>query len=253
MINNAIYPDNPNREIRAIQLASDCTDLVSALKCDKEIIEKLMAEANEIIIAAYKDKTNVPFTDYSSSEVIDYGIWPSYVVMGLVSFAVMPVVNNFLVSLFKPAVAGQRFGVQLSTWLFKCTEFASSTVSFVGGMAGGIIAGLLVASIVDSIDGAVYRKNLRDKITSSIEPRIELKKNVMLSNEVKLTLGTVIVTFRAFKNVPGITDEQLTSLTKQLVDKHKDDITEITRDAAIKALEQYDKDRNSWTEEDHYS
>jgi hypothetical protein len=72
----------------------------------------------------------------------------------------------------------------------------------------------------------------------------------MISRQVKTMLRSVIDSFNAMKNVPGISDKQLSRMIQNLIGKYQEDLKNITREAAIAELDRYDQDRHAWTVED---
>jgi hypothetical protein len=122
---------------------------------------------------------------------------------------------------------------------------------WVGSAAFLVAIAVAVEAVVDSIEGAVHRATFRRMTRELIDPRISLKLNAMINHRIKMTLSSVIDAFNAAKNIPGVTDEQLTVIAKNLVDNSKDSLKNITKDDASLVLYKYDLDRGAWIDEDH--
>ena len=122
----------------------------------------------------------------------------------------------------------------------------------VGKVMGGIAAAFAVEAIVDSIEGAVQRDKLREAIRSVISPRITLKKNAMINDQVLLTLQSVVAAYQAITGIPGadFTKDQLDAISKNLVQKNQVQVSSFTDQVARDALASLDRARDSWTNED---
>jgi hypothetical protein len=248
-----MYPDNENRANRVVQLHLDCVELIAKLMEDKQIIDTLLLSANKVIMDAYKDKSRIVLEKYTIGST-DSDEWAPFVVSTVIPCFAIPTVNAALLS------TGRWVAVQTGRMTEEAVvslEYGSMTILGKAGMwAGGavILAAIAVAldSIVDSIEGAIRRASLRGMINEQIAPRIDLKRKAMINHQLQLTLSSIIDSFNAIKCVPGITDEQLTMVTQNLVNNSKDCITGIDEDAAKAALYSYDQARGSWMNEDHY-
>jgi hypothetical protein len=52
MFEDSFYPDNEKRALRAVQLGSDCTGLISQISSDKKEISVLLVDANKAIVTS---------------------------------------------------------------------------------------------------------------------------------------------------------------------------------------------------------
>jgi hypothetical protein len=71
MFEDAFYPYNEKRALRAIQLGPDCVEYVSQMKKDEAYIDTLLEDANEAIVRAYQAVGHAPVA--FQDQMVDLG------------------------------------------------------------------------------------------------------------------------------------------------------------------------------------
>ena len=242
LFDDLMYPDNKNRANRAAELGNDCATLTAQLMQDKGQVDSLLAGATQAIQTAYQDiaQTAIPVANVDLSE--------SWVVA--------------VASVISPIVAMERamVGLQAAGKAWLLSEGRLGEAAFadlvglprwfqVGKVVGGVAAAVAIEAIIDSIDGAVTRDKLRGAIDDLLPPRVTLKKDAAINEQVKNTLASVIAAYNALKNVPGISKDQLDAIVANLIAENQVNVNAVTDDYARSQLQQLDSARGSWTNE----
>ena len=242
LFDDLMYPDNKNRASRAAELGNDCATITAQLMQDKGAVDALLTGATQAIQAAYQNiaQTAIPVAS------VDLG--NSWV-------ATVAAVISPIVAMERTMVALQAAG---KAWLLSEGRIGEAAFAdlvglprwlSVGKVIGGVAAAVAVEAIVDAADGAANRDKLRDAINDLLPPRITLKQDSLLNEQVKTTLSSVIAAYNALKNVPGISKDQLDAIVANLLAQNQVNVNAITTDYAKTQLQQLDAARGSWTNE----
>lgn len=247
IFDDLMYPDNKNRALRAAQLGQDCGDIAVLISSDKEKIESVVKNANDIIKQAYQQlaQTSLPYDKVD----VDSESWVVDIVNVISPIVAMKAANDALYVAARAWLLRQgRIGEAAFADLVGLPRWMS-----VGKVMGGIAAAFAVEAIIDSIEGAVQRDTLQSAIHDLITPRIKLKRNSMINSQVLLSLQSVIAAYQAITNIPGMTftKEQLDAIAQNLVRQNQVNIDSFTESEAASVLAQFDRDRSAWTNEDH--
>jgi hypothetical protein len=244
-----MYPDNTNRAKRTQELANDCVTLAAQLASDKETIDLLLKDSSQAIKDAYGNIARDPVGLVTVN--LDKGAdWVTYIPEVISPIVVMEITVNALHTAAKAWLVNQgRIGeaafadlVGLPRWL--------TFGKYVGGIAAATAAAVAITALIDAYEGSEQRDALRKAIHELIPARVNIKKNAMINETLRLTLQSVINAFTAIKNVPSIQEEQLGSILNNMIASHKVSVEAITEDVVKKTLADLDNKRHSWTNED---
>lgn len=246
---NLEYPDNRNRLERAEELSFDIKSLASQLANDKVQIERKLQTANSVVIHAYSSCTQDPNIDTHqlyighdwATEVID-ALEP-FVIFPLATSAINKASISYLISEGRIGEAAFARLAGLPNW-FRVGQVAGGIAAVIGGLA-----------ITDAVTGAIHRDKLRHIIHEQIQPRIELKKAVMINAAILESLDAVIMTFNALTASKALSEEQLDAAVNSILTAQRQRIDEIVAfdDKKVKQiLHQIDVSKHSWTNEDYY-
>ena len=247
---DVFYPGNSKRSKRVSELTDDCHHLFVEAATAKEEIETKLNNCNEIIKKTYEQLAKTPPSIKEVSEINELPIY----------------VSEVLTDIFASTAAISALRWAIANYFVKVGQITAEELARVGannalkilmpkwlkiGSEAGVMIVVTVAvdMIVDSISGAVERDNLRKAIKEAAVTRLGCKVADMYNNNLKETLDAVIIACDAFIDTP-LPPETLDIIIQSIVDKHKISENAISREAAITSLEEFDKTRNSWTEED---
>ena len=139
-------------------------------------------------------------------------------------------------------VFGSNFS-GFSTWgKFVC--WGGSVVAFA-------VIFLAIKSISEAITGAIIMSKLQGLIHDMIEPRRGLKQSVMINDRLILSIMSLIEILNAVKDVPGITDDYINRIIRNIVENARSSLNTLTLDAATIALVDHDTKRSAWTDDDY--
>lgn len=245
------YPDNAMRYDRLVQLISDVGSLAYTLQQDKEIIRSKLADANAAIKIAYDGLIpgGVPIETITVSQDSIAGNWIEVISGVITPVITYPLVDKALTHVYKSFLL--KTG-RISEGAFLEVAGLPRWVRL-GSLVGGAttVATIAVSAIVESITGGIRRDHLRKGIREVVLPRVELKQSVMISEKVKETLTAVTM---SFNSVAGLVNDKYTldKIAQNLIDQNQTNVNGITIDATMSALEEYDRDRKAWVNEDYH-
>ena len=243
-MDDLFYPNNHKREARMNQLANDIQNLVYELAKDADNIKSLFEEVDKTIKKMYSDiEVDIPS---SSITKFDHKGWVVEMTNMLEPLAIFPVAT---------------WGLQrcATSWLLMEGRIGEAALGeLIEGLgmldiAVGVGAIVIVVGVelgIDAIAGAKKRSKLRHVIHSAIKPRIELKKAAIINGKIHDKLKSVVDSCQTLKGL-GYTQEQLDQAQKKIADEFKGEVSEITDETAKNELADLDKNRGSWTKEDH--
>lgn len=247
---DAFYPGNSKRSGRLSELTDDCRHLFAEAATAKEEIETKLRNCNDLIKKVYE---NLAKTPPSNKEVSVTNEWPIYV-------------SEVLTDVFAGTAAIAALRWSIANYFLKIGEITAEDLAEIGtnsalkilmpkwmkiGAEAGVMIVVTVAvdMIVDAISGAVERDKLRSAIKEAAVTRLGCKVADMYNSNLKETLDAVTIACDAFIGA-SLPLETLDTVIRSIIEKHKIAEDAITRQAAVTALEEFDKIRNSWTEED---
>ncbi|HDR7762366.1 hypothetical protein [Bacillus cereus] len=242
MFEELFYPENADRKRRVEELMVDCGTYSAQLVKDKEAIDLLLKNADEVIKEAYKNmgKGTVPYEKVTLA--------PKWVVELPKSISMVGVFGGTTKVFEKMAVAyllkQGRIGEAAFTQLVGLPRWFQ-----VGKFFSGVVVVIALESVISAITGAVVREKLREGTKSLIPPRIDLKHTQLHNDNIKITLSAVIAAVDAVKAM-ALTPEQLNAGIHNIIENKKQQNNSITRKFAIQKLDELDKGRGSYTKED---
>lgn len=115
----------------------------------------------------------------------------------------------------------------------------------------GVAIAVMVAidMIVDAANGAIERDKLKKAVKEAAITRLDAKVVDMFNRNLLKTLDAVIVSYNVFSSM-SLPPEVFDKIIQELVLQNKISEESISRDVAIDLLIDFDKTRNSWTNED---
>lgn len=245
---DVLYPGNKEREGRVEELGADIGSLMNDLSKDATEIQRLLNKLDETIREMYRDiEVDIPA---DSSKEFEYKGWKATVSELLASLIFFGPIE---LALKKAAVMALRCAGRIAeAAFFDALSIGLDALTFIkfGVEAGAVVAVVGIDIIIGAAFGAEKKHKLRHSIHSAIHPRIQLKKAAMINNIVREKLQTVLDSCDMMKEV-GYTKDQLDQAQMKIADKTKEEVATITDETAKQALADLDKNRGSWTKEDH--
>ena len=244
-----LYPNNSKREERVYELATDIGTLMNDLSKDADEIKSLLEKLNTKMREMYSSiEVDIPDGKFKKFE---YEGWVVEVIAGLEILVFFKPVES---ALKKAAVTSLRAAGRIGEAAFydSLSAIGLDSLSWIkfGVEAGALVAVVGVDLIISGIAGDVKKSKLRDAIHSSIKPRIDLKKAALINGKLREKLETVVGICDTMVEL-GYTEEQLDQAQEKVSGDFKEEVSEITEETAKQALAHLDKNRGSWTKEDH--
>ena len=242
------YPNNRKREERISELAADIGRLGHELSKDADEIKRLLELLDAKIRKMYGD-IQVPIPSSYTHKFHFHG-WVTEV------FALLePLI------LFGPAEkalqAAAVFALRKAGRIAEAVFYSAAELGLdlLTGIKFGVEAGSVVCVIaldfaIAGIAGDVKKHKLRKSLHSAIKPRIKMKKAAMINERLREKLVTVSDTCDTMIQL-GYTKDQLDKAQEAISDEFKKEAAEVTLETAKHALAELDKQRGSWTHEDH--
>ncbi|KAJ8520443.1 hypothetical protein ONZ45_g2738 [Pleurotus djamor] len=241
------YPDNPKRRDRAQQLADDCTN------CKNQYDAK-HAEI-EAILGPYKEKLDKVLRAFGCSTLDDL----DRVVQKNATGQALDDWNNTKNIYDKTQIVDQVIMGAMGT-----IAIAGLAISTVGALAGGFgfFVGLAVTSdillalgvigaIFDIVNGAIQRSKLRDSINDLFESRIKIKQVLAHIDNLNTWIPSITAIYQAYEEA-GYDPEKIIERfkTKGLMKPLEQDLRDDSFRQAAVDLNEIDRNRGSWTNED---
>lgn len=237
------FPDNPNREARAKELARDCQNYAANLATLTANIKNELSLLDKQLAALYGSPADIP-PDAKPTDVNFNG-------MGFeVSQLVAPLVTA-------PAVTA-ALTVGATSYLLSTGEIgAAALVDLVGlpaafDLAIGAAAGVAAIGIsfgIGAIEGAVKRDQLRSTIHEGVAGRAKLAKAYLVDNQLESSIHAMISALQALQ-AAGVPIPKIMENLKTMVAGARAHVDMTTDDTTAAILAQLDTARGSWTNED---
>lgn len=255
MLENALYPDNPNRASRAGQLANDCAMFSSELSQKKAAIDEAIGKVDETFRKAFKAAGGgeVPRVEIRLARS-----WVFEAVPAVAGITTTVLVERAIEQAYvRHLLAEGRIGEAAFNRLFRFPNWFKIG-KFGGGLASGAVATLVLQLGIDALDGANQRSKLQEAISSLATPRFRLKRAIMVNQTLISSLQGMSSAYAAQERFlarrAGLTDAEkqatLTEFTQAFVEETRASIAEIDNAKVLAELTLLDKDRNAWTAED---
>jgi hypothetical protein len=246
---NLMYPSNKDRAARLEQLGEDCANLTAELGSNRDQIDLQFRTLNKLVADAFS-KIHVDNVKYEYVE-FDGSSWAATVASAVLPSISLPfIMDGMMMASRAYLLNAGRIGeaafapiAGLPTWV--------GMARIGGGLATFAIATAALDAIIDAIDGAVQRSELRTKIKELIEPRRKLKKGVLLTDQVILSLSSIQTAIETIMEDGKYTEADINRMISSLNAKNIKKIEAITDSLVVETLARFDKDRNAWTEDDN--
>lgn len=237
------FPDNPNREARAKELARDCQNYAANLATLMANIKNELKLLDQQLAAMYGNPADIP-PDAQITSVTFNGV--EFEVSQLVASLVMaPVVSSALT-------------VGATSYLVSTGEIgAAALVDLVGlpaafdiaiGAAAGVAA-IGISFAIGAIEGAVKRDKLQDTIHKGIAGRTQLAKAFLVNSQLESSIHAMIAAITALQ-AAGVPIPQIMQNLQMMVASARAHLDTINDASALAMLAQIDGARGSWTNED---
>ncbi|KAG6850758.1 hypothetical protein H0H93_008796 [Arthromyces matolae] len=243
------YPDNPNRRLRAQQLADDCQAFqleYCALK--KEIEDEL---------GPYKDKMDHVLGTFGCKTMVDLDnlVKSTATSEGLVQW-----------QRIKASVDGLSDASDVFTTAMAVVAISGIAISAIGALAGGFgfFAGVAVTSsiisllaviglVFDAVTGAIQRSQLRDAIDSLFKLRIQIKYLAEQISHLHHDIGGIRKIYAIFENA-GYNKDKIVEEIRNLgtLEFLQSEVQKVTHLRVARELLEADETRvgGSWRDED---
>jgi hypothetical protein len=258
------FPDNDNRRNRLIELSSDSQSFLSDAKNSYKEFTDLNAEVNAKIVAVYNKAglTPPPVSNLdilqAQKSVYDIQTGDTVVEVSNIVLGIGGLVAT--ISYFAPAAtallvdAGVLGAETASAVLFSVLGAEVTVGALAGGIIGGLVVGIIVVGIglaIDAFEGYELRDELRkgiyhaDQIRATIKFSLDKSKTLVdFLKSVKTTCDSLLQS-----SIP-LTDQIIQNLIEKNAIPALKAIDSITKESVLSELQDLDRSRNSWTNED---
>jgi hypothetical protein len=238
------FPDNPQREHRAQELAADCQELIGQLSLIAPKIKSSLGELDNAIATLYGNPAQLPSDAEPVSVKFDQ--WGVDVAQLVAPLLTTPAVSSALTIASTSYLAST--GEIGAAALVEAVGLPAAFEVVIGAAAGVAAVGVVLG--IGAIAGAVKREKLQDAIHSGIAARIKLEKVYLINYRLLISIKAILVAVKTLKEAEAATSQVLENI-KQMVSTSSAQIQALSNQEAIDCLAALDKGRGSWTAEDY--
>lgn len=237
------FPDNPNREARAKELARDCQNYTASLAMLTESIKNELGMLDKQLAELYGHPANIP-SDLQPIEMDFNGL----------GFEV----SQLVAPLLSIPVVTEALTVGATSYLLSAGEIgAAGLVELVGlpttfSIGIGAVAGVAAFGIslgIGALEGSVKRDKLRATIHQGVEGRIKLAMAFLINSQLESSIHAMLSAIEALQEAHVPISAVMDRLQAMIAAAHEH-IYATTIDTAVTMLAQLDASRGSWTNED---
>ncbi|MDY8137379.1 hypothetical protein [Aquimarina sp. 2201CG5-10] len=241
-ISDWFYPDNPKRERRAKELASDCAKLVREAKKDYDQLKTYTGKLNEKVIKLFQDISKEP----PDLQKVQYQIEKHKISFDLQHRSMIEIFN------MQPVV--NAIQTSSAAFLLSNKKLSASVFNTIVGLPTYLVfnSGLeLVKFVINDIIGIFTgekRARLRRVLQEAGKARVKLKVSQLVNNETLVYIRSIENALDALTEV-GYDPEDINAVFIKSSEKEKNKISKINGKQAIKQLKSLDNKRGSWIKE----
>ncbi|PFH49030.1 hypothetical protein AMATHDRAFT_5282 [Amanita thiersii Skay4041] len=243
-ISDVWYPDNPKRRARASQLKEDvdflCHEFEELKKKRDELLNEIKPRVNELM-KKY---------GYNTTDDLDQAVVNVLKGKALEEYtqikAQMSAADEVATTIFQlVSIIGAATGVFLGALVALGIMTGGAAIAVIGVIAG-ILAFVSVAAVLFTVfQGAIERTNMRKAITDLSYERVKARA----AYEAMNSLANWLYNIKLWLDDPLISENE-GLMKKKLEGDFMTDYNKSKRSSVVKFLEQYDAERNAWTDED---
>lgn len=240
MMDDLFYPDNPKRERRLNELTDDINYFMHNLSESAYTIKSVLSELDPTVRQMYvKLQVEIPS---DAIKKYDYYGWSVEAITGLQTLIDPASESGDLAIAGVSALLMQGPG-HVDKSILEDVIGLPSWFSF--GSGGAVVLALELLGVFGE-----KRAQLRAGIHGSIQPRIRMKKASIVNLKLAAKLKAVKTSIAELKKL-SYTKEQLDDTQKKVSEDFKDELSTISDETVKEELAQMDRNRGSWTDEDH--
>lgn len=237
------FPDNPNREARAKELARDCQNYTANLSSLTQSIQSELKSFDRQLAKLFGSAAAIP-PDAKPADMSFNGMAFE------VSSIIAPLVTLPLVS--------SALTVGATSYLLSTGEIGAAALAELVGLpaafevAIGAAAGVAAIGIsfaAGAIAGEVKRDKMRDTIHQGVAARAKLAKSFLIDSQLNSSIQAMISALQALHAAEVPIDKIMANLETMVAAARAraDGVTDATAAASLADL---DRSRGSWTNED---
>jgi len=234
------FPDNPAREARAKELASDVSAINDRIVIDNGQVKKSLIDLTATIESVYR-KAGVAPPAMAMPGTVDFH-QTAYEVSGLV--APMLSVAAISAAMQSSAVVGELAAGEIGA------ETAAAELGAAGlGLGPAVVVMAAITAAIGAMQGAEKRSKLQSYIHQTFALR-QRQKTAELTDmkllNVVLGLSSAVASLKGL----GLDEAKITARVKALIAKAEEVLKEDLGPEAASQLTAMDASRHSWTNED---
>jgi hypothetical protein len=256
------FPDNGNRERRVTEIVTDINSSIIRITDLEQEINKKITKLNETSqrilrsiepeIAGKVSQIDLHGKIWTINNLILSAVTFEYAYKALskavasriisnVAREIAPGVEMTIESLGRPIVEGAAKELEIPL-----------KAKLIGGVGGAVLS-VGVGFAIDAIEGAIARSKLRDSIRDNLPRRTKQKRNELQVTKLHELVGSLFSTLTIIEEIDDVdyTKERLEKVVTKTISKYKPELAVIDDNSANTELQKLDKDRGSWTDEDH--
>jgi len=243
-----LYPDNPRRERRALEVSSDCTTITGlCIEYSATLKQSIESASSKIRDAMSKMGRPVPpLKEIKLHNELQYVIYALDAFSGVLVYSK---VTSYLTQAAALYVArnAARQGSEFVGLLERLVPLSGRWKWAARG--AGVAAAIAVDVVFSAISGAARRSELQSAISGGVPTRFTLKRiemaNRMASNRALIILGMVEEYIADGRN-----PDDILAMVERQVARFKTAVDAIKDKAVADELDLLDHTRSSWTNED---
>jgi len=264
-----VYPDNPKRKTRLIQLGSDAQDYLQEALSDYNTLQQRLSQVNESIAQVYRDAGLTPpsvrkvdiFKEAGVADTMgaDAAVDITEIVADIAGLIAQvkylaPAATRALVASGAMAEStAERVLVEFTVPVIG-RDISITAGDVAGNVLGGVVGGVLIAGLdlgIEAIEGAVVKGKLIDAISKIYPMRTSIKLSQLRSKTLLDSLTAIKTTLDALRGagVP-ITDKLIKNLIKRDADPSIAQANAYSLSSVEKDLHAFDISRGAYTHDD---